>query len=347
MVKRLLPLGLFLLSLATTAAGAEMILPEPVSNNAVALADGPDGPTLYSFLGLGPGKSYRDIRRSATACSLRARRCVALPEVPVSRGRLAATAATVGGKIYLFGGYSVAEDGAEVSNPETLVFDPITGAWRARAPIPVPVDDSVALTWRDRYIYLVSGWHDDGNVRRVQVYDSAADRWFEATPYPGTPVFGHAGGIAGSKLVIADGVAVLGRTPEGRRRYGLVAEAWEGEIDPADPARIVWKRLAPHPGRPAYRMAAAGEGSRVLFAGGSENPYNYNGVGYDGKPSEPSARVFAYDLGAGRWVAYPDKPRASMDHRGLMTAEGKLYIVGGMIDGQKVTDQIQVFEAKR
>jgi hypothetical protein len=324
-----------------------MVLPAPVSNNAVALANGPDGPTLYSFLGLGAGKTWRDIRRSAAACALRAQRCAALPDVPVPQGRIAATAVTVGGRIYLFGGYSVAADGAETSNPETLIFDPMTGTWRSGAPIPVPVDDSVALSYGDRYVYLVSGWHDDGNVSRVQVYDTSADRWFEATPYPGTPVFGHAGGITGARLVIADGVAVLGRTPQGHHRYGLVAEAWAGEIDPADPARIAWKPLPPHPGRPAYRMAAAGEGARVLFAGGSENPYNYNGMGYDGKPSAPSARVFGYDFAAGRWVAYPDKPLASMDHRGLIAADGKLYILGGMVEGQQVTDRIQVLQAPR
>jgi hypothetical protein len=346
-MKRWLPASLVWLSLATTAAGAGMVLPEPVTNNAVALAKGPDGPTLYSFLGLGAGKTWRDIRRTAVACSLRTQRCVALPEVPVPQGRVGSTAASVGGKVYLFGGYSVAADGAETSNPETLIFDPVTGKWRSGAPIPVPVDDSVSLTYRDRYIYLVSGWHDEGNVRLVQVYDTAADRWFEATPYPGTPVFGQAGGITGGRLVVADGVAVLGLTPQGHHRYGLVDEAWAGAIDPADPARIAWTRLPPHPGRPAYRMAAAGEGGRVLFAGGSENPYNYNGMGYDGKPSEPSVRVFAYDFAAGRWVAYPDKPLASMDHRGLIAAGGKLYILGGMTQGQQVTDKIQVLPAPR
>lgn len=346
-VKPLFPVGLLLVSLATTAAGSKMILPEPVSNNAVAFAYGPDGPTLYSFLGLGAGKGYRDIRRSASACILRAGRCVALPDVPIAQGRLAATAAAAGGRIYLFGGYSVAQDGAEVSHPETLIFDPLSGHWRSGAPIPVPVDDSVALVYRDRFVYLVSGWHDDGNVRRVQVYDCAADHWFEATPYPGTPVFGHAGGITRGKLVIADGVAVLGITPEGHHRYGLVGEAWKGEIDPTNPARISWKRLPSHPGRPAYRMAAAGEGARVLFAGGSENPYNYNGMGYNGKPSDPSARLFAYDLGAKRWVSYPDKAVASMDHRGLIATGGKLYIVGGMTEGQRVTAKIQVMKAPR
>jgi N-acetylneuraminic acid mutarotase len=350
-MKRSISAGLMAAFLTSTAAGvaaaADRVLPAPVSNNAVALARGPDGPALYSFLGLGAGKTWRDIRRQAAACSLRTERCVALADVPVAQGRLAATAATVGGEVYLFGGYSVAADGTETSNPETLIFDPLTGRWRLGAPIPVPVDDSVALAHGDRYVYLVSGWHDDGNVSRVQVYDSRADRWFEATPYPGAPVFGHAGGIAGDRLVIADGVAVLGRTPEGHRRYGLVDEAWQGEIDPADPAKIAWTRLPPHPGRPAYRMAAAGDGARVLFAGGSENPYNYNGLGYDGKPSAPSARLFAYDLDARRWIAYPDKALASMDHRGMIAVGGKLYVLGGMVAGQAVTDRVQVMAAPR
>ncbi len=346
-MKRLLLAGLVLAALSTRTAGAEMVLPEPVSNNAVALANGPAGPTLYSFLGLGAGKGYGDIRRSASACSLRTQRCVALPEVPVALGRLAATAATVGGKVYLFGGYSVAKDGAETSNPETLIFDPATGQWRSGAPIPIPVDDSAALTYRDRYVYLVSGWHDHGNVPNVQVYDSLTDHWFEATAYPGTPVFGHAGGVAEGQLVIADGVAVLGVTPEGHHRYGLVGQAWAGKIDPTDPARIAWTRLPPHPGRAAYRMAATGQGSRVLFAGGAENPYNYSGMGYDGKPSAPSARLFAYDFGTQRWVAYRDKPVASMDHRGLIAAGGKLYILGGMTANQQVTDRVQVIDAPR
>ena len=38
--------------------------------------------------------------------------------------------------------------------------------------MPVPVDDSVALSYKERYIYLISGWHNDGNVNLVQVYDT-------------------------------------------------------------------------------------------------------------------------------------------------------------------------------
>lgn len=333
-----------LIFLATTAHGADLTLPWPVSNNAVAVAQGPYGPTLYSFLGLGPGKAFRDVGRYAAACALREGSCTALPDVPLPNGRIAATAMSLGGKVYLFGGYSVAEDGEEVSNPETMIFDPKTNSWRAGAPISVPVDDSASFAYEDRFVYLVSGWHDDANVARVQVYDSKADRWFEATPFPGTPVFGHAGGIAGNRMVVADGVAILGKKPDGHNLYGLVDEAWEGVIDPANPAQVEWKRLPAHSGRPAYRMAAAGAGNRVLFAGGSENPYNYDGQGYDGHPSAPSSRLFGYDFAAGKWIEYADKKLASMDHRGMVAAEGKLYILGGMTADQQVTDKVQVLD---
>jgi len=335
------------LTLGTAAIGAEMTLPWPVSNNAVAVAQGPDGPTLYSFLGMGAGKTFRDILPLAAACPLKKGHCTALPAPPLPNGRIAGTAATVGGKIYLFGGYSVGEDGTEVSNPEALAFDPKSGQWEAKAPIPVPVDDSVSVTFQDRYVYLISGWHEDRNIANVQVFDTQENKWFDASPFPGTPVFGQAGAISGNKMVIADGVAVLGKKPDGHNLYGLVNEAWEGAIDAADPAHIVWRRLPPHPGKPAYRMAAVGSGNQALFAGGSENPYNYNGLGYDGAPSKPSARLFAYDVVAGQWIEFPNKKLASMDHRGMLAAGGKLYILGGMTGAQKVTDRIQVLDAPR
>ena len=77
-----------------------------------------------------------------------------------------------------------------------------------------PVDDTVALVYQNRYIYLVSGWHGSGiskstgNVNLVQVFDSQQGRWFNATPFPGAPVFGHAGGIVDDQFLIVDGVKV-------------------------------------------------------------------------------------------------------------------------------------------
>ena len=81
----------------------------------------------------------------------------------------------------------------------------------------------------------------------------------------------------------------------------------------------------------------------ALFLGGSENPYNFNGIGYDGRPSPASARAQAYDLGSDRWRELQPLPQASMDHRGLATIGGLHYLIGGMRNGQQVTGDVMRF----
>lgn len=321
-------------------------LPQPHANNAVAqtLVDGEN--TVFSFMGLMRGKTFKDISRHAYAYTEGDASWLRLPDVPVNEGRLAATAVGLAGKVYLFGGYTVAEDGAEVSAPENFLFDPIAQSYTRIPDMLVPVDDAVSFAYADRYIYLVSGWHNTGNVRDVQVYDTRENNWFMATKYPGSPVFGHAGGIVGNRFVIADGVAVFGTRETIDRRFETVNEGWMGTINPANPAEITYRRLPQLPGRGNYRMGgvADAENNRVLFAGGTSNAYNYNGVGYNGEPSKPTKHVFAWDFARDNWVAYKDKPVASMDHRGLVKIDGVWMTIGGMIEGQHVTGAILSLE---
>ena len=124
-------------------------LPVAQSNNAVALADARGQATLYSFNGLGAGKTHEDVSRQVFACRLASAPCVRLKDVPVREGRLASSAVTLGNLIYLFGGYSVAEDGSEVSTPEVFSFDPEKDRFRELAEMPVPVDDAVLFTHLD------------------------------------------------------------------------------------------------------------------------------------------------------------------------------------------------------
>jgi hypothetical protein len=42
--------------------------------------------------------------------------------------------------------------------------------------MPVPVDDDISLPYQSRYIYLISGWHNDGNVNLVQLYDTKTNQ---------------------------------------------------------------------------------------------------------------------------------------------------------------------------
>lgn len=321
-------------------------MPEAHANNAVAALRSGGRDYLYSFTGLKAGKRREDISTAAFEYDVTADRWRRLPPVPVDEGRLAAAAVALGGKIYLFGGYTVAADGSEVSTPQALSFDPASDIWHRLADMPRPVDDSVALPYAGRYIYLVSGWHRDGNVANVQVFDTVEGVWFNASDFPGIPVFGHAGGLVGDRIVIIDGVAVLGEH-DGRREFGLVSQAWSGEINPDDPSDIAWRRVNDHGGPALYRAAggAAPELGLVLFAGGATRAYNFSGIGYDGVPAEPSARVFGYDPVNDVWLGFADKPVASMDHRGLLAADGAFWTLGGMIAGQRVSPLLDRFEA--
>lgn len=329
---------------ATVSADETCIppLPVPHANNAVAVAQIDGTPHLFSFAGLTAGKTWQDTSKAAFMYRQGDGAWTALPDLPVGEGRLAATVEAVGGQIFYFGGYTVAEDGAEVSTPENFRFDAVTRSYSRIPDMPVPTDDAVSFVYQDRYIYLVSGWHNTGNIRDVQVYDTQADAWFKATDYPGSPVFGHAGGIVGNRFVIADGVAVVGKDAEGRRQFDTVNEGWMGTIDPDNPAQITYRRLPQLPGRGHYRMGGDGDvaGNRVLFVGGTPNAYNYTGIGYNGTPSSPKKHVFAWDFTKDNWVAYKDKPVASMDHRGLMVWEGHWITIGGMIGDQQVTGQV-------
>jgi hypothetical protein len=318
-------------------------LPEPLSNNAVAEFSRDGVQYVMTFLGLGPGKGHEDISRKAYLWRSDTAEWEAFPNVPVEKGRLAAVAVGLYDRVLLFGGYTVEPDGSEKSMPEVFIINPLDGSYKRRADMPVPVDDTVAFAWANRHIYLVSGWHDEGNVSHVQVYDTWEDSWAMADTFPGTPVFGHAGGIVGNRFIIVGGVGVLGET-DGKRQFGAVNQAWLGEIDPGNPQRISWSELPLLEETAQYRMAATGdeESGLVLFAGGSRRPYNFDGTGYDGLPAEPEDSLFAWDTAAATWVRFPDASRtATMDHRGLLGIENAGFItIGGMTAGQAVTGSV-------
>jgi hypothetical protein len=208
----------------------------------------------------------------------------------------------------------------------------------------VPVDDAVAVTYADRYIYLISGWHDLGNVNLVQRYDTEDDVWVQATPIPGKAVFGHAGGIVDNRIVYCDGVAINSYADRARD-YGAVDQCFMGIIDAGDGRHIDWRTVDAHPGAPRYRMAASGIADRsgVMFIGGTENPYNFNGLGYDGNPSEPVSGALLFDVNSLSWQQIPTDGIATMDHRGLVAFGDGWLTIGGMLPGQTVTDKVILY----
>ena len=319
-------------------------LPQAVTNNAVVSVKMRDNEYLISFAGLGKGRTHADTLDVTWVFDSVTGEWRKAAPVPGGVGRLASVAASVGETAYVFGGYAVAEDGSEVSTPWVHSFDPVSGAFEQRASMPVPVDDAVAVTFEDRFIYLISGWHDFGNVNLVQRYDAEENSWVQATPTPGPGVFGHAGGIVGNTIVYCDGVAI--EPHEDRRRdFAAVSNCYRGIINEEDRRRIDWRTIGAHPGLPRYRMAAAGVASMngVLFIGGSDNPYNYNGIGYDGEPSEPANNALLFEVSSGEWLAIAVDGVATMDHRGLVSYDGALVTIGGMESGQTVSNRVYTY----
>ena len=316
-------------------------LQQPVSNNAVTLVSTEEGVYLYSFLGLGSGKTWRDTSSAASVLNPGAKTWTQLSAVPGGSGRLAASAISAGGAAWLFGGYTVAADGSEKSIPGVYRIRPGETGLQWVTDMPIPVEDSVLLVYENRYIYLVSGWHDLGNVNLVQRYDTVSDTWTQATPIPGTPLFGHAGGIVSNNIVYCDGVAVIPHADRSRS-FAASDECWLGLINGKDSRRIDWRPIQNHPGLPRYRMAAAGLPSLngVLFVGGSENPYNFDGMGYDGDPSEPAKHGLLFNLETFTWQVLRQVNAASMDHRGLVSFGGSWVVIGGMLAKQAVTDTV-------
>lgn len=324
-------------------------LPEPVTNNAVASVVIGDTTHIVSFMGLGAGKSYQDVHNKVWKLSVKSdgtnEGWTQVSSVPASlklKGRLASVATSVDGLIYLFGGYTVAKDHSEISAPDVFSYNVLTDTYNRLEPMPVPVDDSIALTYRDRFIYLISGWHNDGNVNLVQVYDTVKNEWFQASPYLGKPTFGHAGGIVDNQMVVCDGVTTVAHMTR-RRTFAAEAACYIGEINVVDPSKVNWYQWVHPTDVSRYRMAAAGdvENDRIIFVGGSTNPYNYDGIGYNKEPSNPDSEIWSYYLDGRTWKTQ-STPTPTMDHRGLIQVGDKWVTIGGMAANQKVLDTVTV-----
>jgi N-acetylneuraminic acid mutarotase len=322
-------------------------LPLALSNNVVAAAKVDKHLYLYSFMGIGDKKTWDAITNRAFALNTETGKWTEIRPVPGPAGRLAASAATVKDVIYLLGGYTVDPKGEETSVHSVEVLLPSRGIWYRGTDMPVPLDNSVIGVYRDRYIYTVSGWSQTRAVNNVQLYDSEKNVWKQATPIAGPPVFGHAGSILGDTIIYGDGA--LKSASSDNPQYALSDECWMGKIDHHDPAKIQWTKIASHPGKPRYRMAAGASehDQKIYFSGGAEELHDYKGLGADGHPVEPSPVTFAWNLRTSKWEVINEKtPNPTLDNRGLLVTSAGLVRIGGMEAGQKVTARVAILPLK-
>ena len=314
-------------------------MPAAVSSNAVASLKG--GLELFSIMGMGPRKTWDDVTNRMFILNLAGGKWRDGRPVPGVAGRLGASAIGAKGKVFLFGGYIVDSQGAELTVSDVNGYVPEDHKWYRGADIPVPVDNSVIGVNHDRYIYLVGGRSKNGPVNLVQVYDSVKNTWSEGTPFPGTPVFGHAGSLEDDTLVFIDGAK---KNPDAGAPYVASDEIWMGKIDKKEPAKIAWTKLpGPHPGAARFGIASGAQAHKIYFSGGSVTPHNFKGVGYDGRPVDVSAVTFSLDLRGNIWeTVSADTVDPRMDCRGILATPAGPVILGGMIKGQEMTPQVSL-----
>ena len=228
-------------------------LPVPSSNNAVASVKTGKHEGFYSFMGIGPKKTWDSITNRAFVLDLGTWKWSELHPVPGPAGRIGASAISARGQILLLGGYTVDGRGGETTLNDVSVYEPERHRWYRGTDMPVAVHDAVVGLYRDRYVYVIGGGSQKDAVANVQVYDIAKDKWQQATPLPGTPVFGHAGGIVDDTIVFVDGAH---RNPAGTPPYVASDECWTGKIDHKDITKIQWTQLPEHPGTARLRICA-------------------------------------------------------------------------------------------
>ncbi|WP_445777979.1 Kelch repeat-containing protein [Shewanella sp.] len=353
-------MALIALTIAIPSTAAQLApLPQALSNNAVAMVHANKQTYLLSFMGLGKGKDYQAVHNQAWALALNHpnnewQSIKAVPFVAPLSGRLASIAVGLNEYAYVFGGYTVAKNHDEISTIDNYRYAISTNSYQRIADMPVAVDDTTAATYQQRYIYLFGGWHNDGNVNLVQVYDTQTNTWAQASPIPAPAVFGQAVGMVDNQLVLCDGVTVQPRI-NARRSYQASPVCLFGQINPDNHLRIDWQ-LLPHYSvsnqtlnqstspTAHYRMAATGvitaKGGQIVFLGGSDNPYNYSGIGYNGQPSEPTGQQYRFDLASKQWLTPQALSQPSMDHRGLLCWQNNLLRIGGMLAEQQVSNLV-------
>ncbi len=317
-------------------------MPAAVAENAVVVLH--SGLDVYSLMGIGPKKTWDDITNKVYVLSLKSGKWADSRPVPGVAGRLGASAVGVRGKIFLFGGLVVDGHGNEMTLGDVNAYLPQDQRWYRGTDIPIPVDDAVIGVDHDRYVYLVGGKAKDGPVNNVQVYDVQANTWSQATPFPGTPVFGHAGGLTDGMIVFVDGAK---KNPAGGP-YVASDECWLGKIERKDPNKIEWTKLPAHPGPGRFAIVAGPvEGRKILFSGGTLVPHNYKGLDAEGKPAPLSEVTFAFDGHGNRWETIDENTfDVRSDTRGIVSTPIGPLVVGGMLSNSAFTARVLMLSKK-
>ncbi len=319
-------------------------MPMAVTNNAVVGAWAHDTAYVFSFGGMDSTKIWSGITKKAFRYNTTTAIWDTIPDLPNANAVIASSASYVDSIIYIMGGYQVLANGNEISSNIVNRYDPRTNTYLSNgANIPISIDDHVQVVYKDSLIYIITGWSNTGNIPNVQIYDPVNDNWLVGTPVPNNntyKAFGAAGTIIGNTIYYHGGASTGFNFP-------AQSTLRIGQINPLNPTQITWTTQTTN--FATYRAACTfGPANSPYWLGGSEITYNFNGIAYNGSGGVPTKSTNLRYQGSMDSVVTMGGI-LPMDLRGIANVNGNnnpsvKYIVGGMLNGQQVSNKTYKIE---
>jgi type IX secretion system substrate protein len=198
--------------------------------------------------------------------------------VPLPVAKTQGTMTSAAGKVYYIGGSATPGGGGST---DVYEFNPSTGIWTLKAPLPGSTQGHGAATWGDSVIFVIMGpWNTPSSS--CYFYRIGNNTTGTTTSFPGMPTKGHATGLWGNKIYVAGGFGTA-----------YTKQFYIGTIG-SDASTISWAAGPPFPSVPKAYLGGTAVGDRFYLVGGN------NSIG-----TTSSDSVFIWFINAGIWAAFP------------------------------------------
>ena len=251
----------------------------------------------------------------------------AVADAPLAR--FEGQSAVVGGKLYVFGGYT---DGSVMPKSfEADVYDPASDTWERLPDMPRPITHA-GTTPHGTNIYLAGGVVGSEDPEQLEKTSASTGVWrfdtrtHEWSPMPPLPEPRGAGAL----VVLDDTLHFFGGT--GLDRQQEVGDHWALSLDGGS----AWRPLAPLPNARNHLAGLVVGG--VIYAVGGQHGRN--------ETLETQNSVHAYDPNADSWYEVAPLP-TGLGHisNSTFVLGDRIVIVGGETTGYGVfTDEVLVYD---
>jgi N-acetylneuraminic acid mutarotase len=248
----------------------------------------------------------------------------AVTPAPEPRGE--AQGAAVGGRLYVFGGFT---SGATLdTTARSDAYDAAGGSWQRVPDMPVAVTHAPVVV-DGTTIWLLGGYvgdHPGPATAQVWKYDVAAARWSAGPPLPAARGAGGAA-IVGRELHFFGGTSRNGSNGDPDE-----GEHWVLGLD----GGTTWQPRAPLP-NPRNHLAGVGLGGLVYAIGGQ---YGEN------ETTGNQSQVDAYDPASDTWRprAPLPAPRGHVSSSAVVVGD-RIVVMGGTEQGNKASSAVEVYNS--